>query len=36
MMFVTIILRKTVGEDNRKTEMFVLLSGIKGVLRLNF
>ena len=31
MMFATKILRKTVGEDNRKTEMFVSFGPIKNV-----
>lgn len=33
MMFATIILRKTVGEDNRKTEMFISVYRIQDVLR---
>lgn len=31
MMFATKILRKTVGEDNRKTEMFVSVHRIRDV-----
>lgn len=31
MMFATKILRKTVGEDNRKTEMYVSVRRLKNV-----
>lgn len=34
MMFATKILRKTIGEDNRKTEMFVSVRRAKNVLTL--